>query len=307
MRIIFFTTVLTILFSTNLYSQYRKFDNPIWTIGTANTVSTKDLHLNALYFSQYGITNKLELQTKPLWYLKMPNLTIKKKWFCKKPKPAKNFFEKTGIIVTTKHGIFYPTPFLNWNKARTLTKLKNLNSIASPIISTKNEILISFVINKNKGCYKKTNIFTLKAGFHKSFLNPSDDLLLNINSLYYRQTASVAGYNVLNIGFDIDSKFNYGLNYAFDAEIYMLDFSLRNTIFEHKGIFYWYMGKKHRLRPALGYQFSFTNFPGINSGLTPLFDISFLFKINRRSKNNNLFDNGVLDDTDMDNLYKDDD
>ena len=49
-----------IFFSLTAQSQYRKFNNPIWTLGTANTIKQNDIHLNLFYISQYGITDKVE-------------------------------------------------------------------------------------------------------------------------------------------------------------------------------------------------------------------------------------------------------
>lgn len=285
------------------YSQYRKFDNPIWTIGTANTITQKSLHLNALYYSQYGINNKIELQIKPLWYYKFPNLLIKIEWWNKKSKPGKSFFEKHGIIVGSKHGIYYPTPFINYNKTKNLLKLNFNNNIANFIISTKNELLTSFLINKNKGCYTKNKIITFKIGNQKSFFNNTDDLVIKKSSLYYRQSVALGEKSLWYIGIDLDNKISYGLNYSLDLDIYTVGFNLKNLILEHKGLVYWYWGYRHRIRPALGYQISYTNQPGIPAGITPIFDISYLFSVKKGNKNNNLFDNGVIDDADMDNLY----
>ncbi|MBN2664709.1 MAG: hypothetical protein JXR68_13755 [Bacteroidales bacterium] len=301
-RVIFILIFLTVIFEKS-YSQYRKFDNPIWTIGTANTIPKKSLHLNALYYSQYGITNKIELQTKPLWYYKFPNLILKIEWWYKKSKPGKSFFEKHGIIISSKHGVFYPTPIINYIYKKKLFGLNFNNNTADFIISTKNEMLISFLINSNKGCYTKHKILTFKVGNQKSFFNKSDNLILTKSSLYYRQTVVLGEKSLWYIGFDIDNKFNYGINYSVNLDVYTVGLSMKNMIIEHKGIIYWYWGYRHRIRPALGYQFSYTNQPGIHAGLTPIFDISYLFSVKKGNKNNNLFDNGVIDDADMDNLY----
>jgi len=291
-----------IILGLSLNAQFRKFESPIWTIGTAKTIQKNNLHLNTLYYSQYGITDKIELQTKPLWWLKFPNLQLKIEWWNKKSKPGKNFLEKHGIIIGSKHGTFYPTTFLNYASNKKKFNINYSNQIGF-ILSTKNELLISFLINNNKGCYTKSNIITVKTGIQKSFFNTSNDNIINRSSLYYRQTATLGEKSLVYIGLDFDNKINYGLNYSLDIDVYTVGFSIKNLIFEHKGLVYWYWGYKHKIRPALGYQISITNQPGIPLGIVPLFDISYLFSLKKSNKNNNLFDNGVINGADMNNLY----
>ncbi len=298
---IFFTLLLVIIY-TNSYSQYRKFTAPIWTIGTANTIKKHDLHLNALYYSQYGITDKIELQTKPLWWYKFPNLAVKIKWWNKASRPGKTFFEKQGMIFSSKHGIYYPTPLMNYVSAKSIKNI-NFGSNISGILVFKNEALLSILVKKNKGCYSSFKIFTLKIGNQTAILNKSSDYILSNNSLLYRETSMFGDKSLWYVGLDYDNKLSYGLNYSFDIDFYSIGFDMSSYIIEHKGIVYWYWGYRHRIRPALGYQLSFTNHPNVPLGFYPLFDISYLFSVKKSKKNGNLFDNGVIEDTDMGNLY----
>ncbi len=286
-------TIFAFLFILSIgttYAQYRKFDYPVWTIGTAKTINKNDLHLNLFYFSQYGIAKRIEIQTKPLWYYKMPNFGLKFTWWNKKSSFSKNFFKKLGIIVGSRHGIYYPTPLLN-HFAR-----KNMFNVTYPsvpsILVLKNEVLTSFVINKNTGCYKKMSLLTLKIGNQIGF--GGGDYAIRNNSLQYRLTTTLSGNYLWYFGVDYDSKFSYGLNYKIDADLYLLNLSMKTMIFEHKTVAYWYMGSQHRIRPAVGYLISMSNIPGLKSSIMPLFDIAILFKIRKKGKRDQLFDNGII-------------
>ena len=293
MRTLVLTGLLLFLFS-NVNGQYRKFDYHIWTIGTAKTVNKKELDLNLFYFSQYGIAKRIEIQAKPMWFYKLPNFGLKFTWWNKKSSYSKNFFKKLGIIVGSRHGIYYPTPTLNYIANKNLFNSNFTNTPA--IFLLKNELLTSFVINKNTGCYKKMSLLTLKIG-NQTALGSSGNYSITDNSLHYRLTSTFSDHSLWYIGIDYDSKFSYGLNYKIDIDFYSLDLSLKNLILEHKTIAYWYMGENHRIRPAIGYIISMSNIPGIRSNIFPIFDIAILFKIRKKSKNDQLFDNGVLPET----------
>ena len=286
--------IIILLTFLNTKAQYRKFDNPIWTIGTAKTIKKKELHLNLLYYSQYGLTNKIEIQSKPLWWYKAPNIGIKINWWNKKTKRNTKFLKKLGFIIGTKHYIYYPTPLLNFIQKKNIQNIDFGTSSIPQILGFKNEIIISTILNKNKSCYKKTSVLTFKIGNHKTFKNSNENLIVNNKAIIYRNTTIFGEYSLWNLGIDYDSKFSYGLNYAIDAEFYSVGLNIQNWIFEHKGLVYWYMGKQKNFRTTIGYQFSYTNYPETPMSLNALVDLTYIFTIKKRGKSNKLFDNGML-------------
>ncbi len=295
--------IFTLLFIQNLFSQYRKFNNPIWTIGTAKTVQKKELHLNLLYYSQYGITQNIELQSKPLWWIKNPHFLVKINWKNFKGQRSKNFFKKLNIFIASRHGLYYPTPLMNYANEKKIFNINYTNKVNS-LIALKNELIFSFLIKKNKGCYLKNSIVTINFGNHFSFLNKSSDYLLIEKSVFFTRTSFFEDKSLWYIGLGYDSKLSYGLNYSFDLNFYSLGIDFENWITEHKGYGYWYWGRRNRIRPSIGYILSFNNHPDSRLNFYPFFDITLLFKIKKSKKNNNLFDNGVIEETDEDDrLY----
>ncbi|MBN2892810.1 MAG: hypothetical protein JXL97_13155 [Bacteroidales bacterium] len=294
-KILLIVTILTIIYSQS-DAQYRKFSSPIWTIGTAKTISKKELDLNLLYYSQYGITNRVELQMKPLWWYKFPNLGLKITWWNKKSEPNANFFKKLGIIVGTKHGIYYPTPLMNYIQDKSFQNIDFGSSPIPPIFAIKNELLITFIINKFKGCYQNRGILTLKAGNQKAFKNQNQNFVLTDKAILFRQTTIFGDYSLWYFGIDYDSKLSYGLNYKIDVDFYSVGLLIHNWIFEHKGLVYWYMGANKKIRTTIGYKFSYANYPGTKLSLYPLFDLTYMIHFRKKGKSNDLFDNGVLED-----------
>ena len=277
-------------------AQYRKFNNPIWTIGTAKTVAKKQLNLNLLYYSQYGLTNNIEIQTKPLWWYKFPNLGVKITWWQRETQPSADFFKKLGIIIGSKHGIYYPTPIMNYIQERNIQDIDFGSAVIPPIVAFKNELLITTIINKNKGCYKNKSILTFKFGNQMAIKNPDNNFVVTDKALLFRQTSIFGDYSLWYIGIDFDAKINYGLNYCIDIDFYSVSLNMNNWIFEHKGLVYWYMGAKHRIRPSIGYQLSYTNLPSAKLSLYPLFDLTYIIHIKKKRDNKKIFDNGMMYD-----------
>lgn len=294
MRKIIIVILLISSFVYNLNAQYRKFDNPIWTIGTAKTISKKQLNLNLLYPSQYGLTKNIEIQTKPLWYIKYPNLGVKITWWNKPSTPNKKLLKRLGIIIGTKHAVYYPTPIMNYIQKKSLLDLDFGYNKIEPIIIMRNELLISNLLRKNKECYNTKSILTLKIGNQKAFKDSTTDYTISTKSNLYRNTAMMGKYSLWYMGLDFDSKISYGLNYCLDIDLYSVGL-LENWIIEHKGLAYWYMGAEKRIRMTIGYQLSFTNHVGTASSISPLFDLTYIIYFRKSKNDKDLFEKGVLD------------
>ncbi len=291
----FLFSLLFVFLSMSVFPQYRQFSHPIWTIGTAKTIGKKEVHLNTLFYSQYGLTKRVEIQSKPLWWIKFPNLGAKINWIYKKPTPNAEFIKRKGIIVSTKHFGFYPNPLLKYVQNNNVHNIDFGISSFDNFFVIKNELLISLINRKNKGCTSKLSIYTLKFGNQKA-LNNSQNLILTDNSMLFRQTSMLGDYSLWYIGFDLDSKLTYGLNYCIDFDVYAVGLIVSNWVFEHKSIFYWYMGTNKRIRPSIGYQLSYASHPDAKMSFMPLFDLSYLLKISKKGKDNDLFEKGVLED-----------
>jgi hypothetical protein len=291
-----FFLVQIFFFSYNVKAQYSKKESPIWTLGTAKTIGKSQLDLNLLYTIQYGLTTKIELQSKPIWWYKFPNFSIKINWINKKPTPSKNFFKKSAFIISTLHGLYYPTPLMNYIQSKNLYNIDFGVSQINSFFVTKNELFISKVNSKHKGCYKKISILTLKIGNQSALFINDNNYEIQNNSIMYRNTSMLNKDNSLwYIGLDYDSKLNYGLNYSFDVDFYAVGIEINYWILESKGLAYWYMGTKEQFRMTIGYIFSYTNNTDIKFSISPLFDLTYRINTRASKKSNNLFENGVLE------------
>lgn len=289
-------TIGLIYITISLSAQYRPTEAPIWTIGTAKTLPKNELDLNLFYASQYGITNNIELQTKPLWYYKFPNAALKIQWWKKPARRNKNFFKKLGIIITTKHGAYYPTPLMNFIQDKKIRNIEFDTVEINRLIAIKNEIYISFLLRKNRECSEsKRNILTLKLGNQQIIEKKGKpQYTITKNALTYRHTNILSNNNLWYIGIGLDGKLNYKIFYSIHLDFYTVNIPIDSWGIDNYGLIYWYMGQKKKFRTAIGYTLSYTSQPDIQPAIYPLIDFTYIIKIKRRNKRNELFEGGVL-------------
>lgn len=73
-----------------------------WAAHSALTTAARRLELGVFSQGSYGVSDRLELRTHPLWFFVLPQVHAKWRWFS----------GDTWHLSTT-HGLQYPTPFLN--------------------------------------------------------------------------------------------------------------------------------------------------------------------------------------------------
>ena len=262
--------------------------NPVWTIGTARTIKKNEINLSLSYFSKYGITETFEIQAKPLYWLKQPHFNVKKTWFTYKGQKHTNFLRSKSFVIGSIHGINYPTGTLRYVQKKQYKNLIPFESIIPPIFAFRNELLITTNIVRKSSCKRRNYIFTLKIGTKFALKTGETSLPYFENSLLYRETSIYHDKLLWYIGLDLDGKLTNEMNYNLDIDFFSIGLKTDYWAIEHKGIVYWRLGAKNRFRFALGYKFSYSNFPVRTTGFMPFADLTFIFSP-RVNDNSQLF------------------
>ncbi len=261
-------------------SQIKHFYKPrIWTTGTALTVDKGIINLNLLEKSQIGITDHFELQSQIAKDFFYPNLSLKINWFYKKPGYSKKLFQKSGYAITTKHYFAYPPMILN----------KFFGFSANPFLHTYNQLIISMIIPKNTGCYKKKAVISLKAGYKKSIGNNAN-YIVSDNSLAYILSGGWDSSGLMMMGLQYDNSTSYQLFYKLKLNWYRKGLKNSVNLLENSGFGYFYAGQRKRLRLGLGYEVVFAINGGIKPSFAPMLDVSFIIKPHKKNLSKDLFD-----------------
>ena len=263
--------------------------NPLWRVGTAITIPKKEIHTNLCYFSKYGLTDRIELQSKPLAWVKHPNFNTKITWFKYKGQRHTNFIRSKSFVIGSIHGINYPTGTLRYIQKKNIRNLIPADAEIPPIFAFRNELLITTNLQRRTSC-KKTNLFlTLKIGAKFALKTDKTTLPYFSQSLYYRESSIYHDKLLWYIGLDLDGKLSYSTNYTLDIDYYSIALKTEHWAIEHKGLLYWRLGYEKRIRFVLGYKVAYSNYPQTNISVTPYFDIGFMFTP-KREDHSRLFD-----------------
>lgn len=270
---------------------------PIWTIGTPKTIKKKEIHLSLLYFSKYGITNTLEVESKPLEFALIPHANLKKTWYYRKSTHNKNWLKSRNLIIGSIHGLNYPTLLLKLARNREYRNLIPLTTDIPHILAIRNEILVSTILKNKTSCSPSNYLLTLKAGTKFALTKGENTLPYFENPFLFRETSIYHKRLLWYLGLGLDGSLYSNLNFSLDLNYYSVGLKTDYRSIEHNGIIYWYAGKKSRFRLALGYKVSTTNFPYKKAGFFPLADITFMFKTDKRNSKD-LFEDDIYNPSD---------
>jgi len=291
-------TIILLFISITTFSQNR-----LWTTGTARTIPKGDVHLSMFYFSKYGVTQYFEIQSKPLWWIKYPNINGKFTWYYHKGQVHKNFLRSRDYLIGSIHGFNYPTWAL-----RTAQRKGYVGGIIPPeaiipsIFAFRNEILFTTIIKKRKTCYNSNFLVTLKLG-HKFALKTGEATLPYFdNALYNRESAIYRDLSLYYTGIDFDAKLSYGLNYTVDLDFYSVGINTDNWSVEHKGLIYWKMGNRERVRIVVGYKLAYSNYTTMKGSISPFVDFTYMFHP-RSNKHSQLFQKRVDRNGDIRDMF----
>ncbi len=277
----------------------------IWTIGTARTIEKREVQLNMFYFSMFGLTNRLELQAKPLSFVAMPVVNLKKTWYYHKAQKNVIYIKSRNLIIGTIHGINYPSTAL---KIAKYTQYKNIVPLLTPIpniLAFRNELLISTILKNQTSCDPANLLLTITIGSKLAIKDRTDSFPLPKNPILFREMSIYNQKHLWYVGIGLDGRFIGELNFSLDFDYKSIGNNSDFEAYEHNLLLYWQTGKRKRLRLAFGYKATATNFPNQQNAIMPLIDFTYMFK--RTDANaRDLFEKGVYDPfEDRESEYKD--
>ena len=78
-------------------------DTNAWSSGTAHSLPKGQWETGLFQPVRYGLNDDQDIALHPFFALKLPNLVFKKTWT-----------QKNSWTIASQHGIYYPTPLLNY-------------------------------------------------------------------------------------------------------------------------------------------------------------------------------------------------
>ena len=254
---------------TSMLSQRR-----IWTTGTANVLSNKDIRASVFQPSAYGLPYSMEISIQPIVFAFAPNASLKKQWYKNKK-----------LSIASKHGFYYPKPALKILSRQNLTYPQIDETGVPRILSFKNELLISYGVgettcpaftskefNRQNTFKGPSTIFTYKLGIQNG-IAPGETAIdyFFIDKFLFHHTYHYIDKFAFFTGIDVDGRWLTNLDFSVDLDY--IFFSNSYWSLEHKGLVNYYWGWKY-FHILLGYQASYGSYPnGKRFFIGPVFDL----------------------------------
>ncbi len=257
--------------------------NPIWSDGTAFTITERALELNLFRPAKFGITKKDEISAHPVAFFIMPHIFYKRRWTAFALWDLK-------FMLSSRHGLYYPHLALKLNRKLNFgfSELVPLDAPVPHNIAMQNEVILSHYLKEPTRCTLDNILLTGKLGFKYGFKLNSDASPLIYQSVLYRETAVPVPGLVWYAGVGIDGNLNFMFNYFADIDFYSYGF-INDWSIEGKLGIMGYRGK--HLSAFGGLKLAYSTIPDRNRFLIfPIFDVSYRIDTNRKTKHgNNLF------------------
>jgi len=272
--------IIYLFFSLFSFSEL-KGQNPLWTDGTAFTITQKNLELSLFRPAKYGLTKKDELSVHPLAFFVLPHVFYKRRW-------VKFELFRQRFLFSSRHGIYYPRIALNINN-RLPSRFSEAvpDGAANPhSLAIQNEIILSHFLNEPNHCTAGDKLITVRLGFKYAFKFSSYEQPLIYQSVLYRETVVFYPGFVWYVGADIDGHINYVFNYFADLDFYSHGF-INSWAIESKFGIMGYSGE--HLSGFAGLKLGFSTMPGRNRFL--IYNIDFR---KQKKHGTNLFKNKIF-------------
>ena len=114
-------------------------DTNIWSSGTAHSLPKGQWETGLFQPVRYGLNDDQDIALHPFFALKLPNLVFKKTWT-----------QKNSWTIASQHGIYYPTPLLNYITGAGKFKIVSPQFEFPALIGFTNEILATRSIAKGQ-------------------------------------------------------------------------------------------------------------------------------------------------------------
>ncbi|MCX6230587.1 MAG: hypothetical protein NTZ33_03490 [Bacteroidetes bacterium] len=231
-----------------------------WTGGTAFTMPKHRIEMNFFDESAYGLTNSIEISSNLPMGLLMPQFSIKKYWL-----------NVQGLSIASKHGIFYPSPFL-----RTVAR-EGIGGLISPEFDIPQMIAISNQIILSYSPFKKS-IFSGFAGFKFALKSSTLDERTTIDLPYiYPRLAVFYSQPEIDAGIDFRGSIIKWMGWQFNTTTFLFMNTTENY-FQETNLSLTYTSKKQKFKFIGGSKLCYGKYvPGPQWHLLPMF--SFAFKL----------------------------
>ena len=242
--------VVFLFFNTTGYSE-----KAIWSDGTAFTLPKGRYEFGIFQPLRYGLTDKTEISSFPLWNILIPNITIKKVW----DDPCCYYF-------ATQHSFNYPTPLLKFISNRPEDIFPDFTTVPELFVFS-NHLIFSKYLEEN---HLVTTKFGVNIAINKGNVNmPAIDL-----PVVFPRTNIYQNGLSFNLGIDFDGLISKKYYYLFDMDFFILSDIQSSYAFENKGLIIW--KRNDHFSILLGYAFTYGEYPsGTGINILPLIDLQW--------------------------------
>ena len=209
-----------------------------WSNGTAYLLPQGRFEVGLFHPLRYGIKDNLELSVFPIWFFVNPNATVK--W-------------GHGEGFATRHGFYYPTPFLR------LVSKKGIGGLISPEFDIPHMFALRNDVLYTRPFFNK-QYFTMMAGLEFAVRFGSLDKRTTIDYpwIYNRLAVFYNDYGI-RLGLDWYGKIAGDWWFRVNGELFYYSGSMQTKAFEHNGRIYW--RHRNRWEVSLGYNIIYGDYP----------------------------------------------
>lgn len=254
----------------------------LWRVGTAYTLPKGWFDKGVFQPLRYGLSAKTELYTWPLANMFVPNMGIKHRWY----------ITENRILISSRHGLYYPVMFYKRLQGSGANHLFPPNQPIKFGLPNYHELLASKFLRPATSCDLPDLLLTIRLGFQMSIGHSPELSTIDYPGVYQR-TVPFMGPWLWYTGADLEGHLTEMLNYSVDVDFYSVG-ALKQWAVEHKGLLVYPINNRWTL--AGGYKLHLGTTPyQFGWKLVPLVDISYKFRLRRRSKMEfGLFDNDLF-------------
>ena len=246
--------LLSFLFLSNIaFTQTN-----LWSDASAQTLKKGRKNWPLLGIKKMGLKNNKELQIQPIFFFLAPNIGLKKYWG-----------NKNGWDIASLHKLHYPSLMLKTIAREGTGGVLPKSSVIPQIIGTKNELIVSKVINEQYFFAARLGVDLALSFGDADFAEIDLPFIYNRTAVYHSNFIPYLG---LHLGGTIVPKLDFEL--AFTALKMTNDTG--GFVFEDKAVLFWKLSDKFGIKAGAASAFGRYAY-GNDFKLIPVFDVVFGF------------------------------
>ncbi len=239
-----------------LLAQIAFGENIRWSASTAQTLSHGRLEVGVIQPLRYGLSNRVELCSYPIWNVLIPNIS------------AKIAQAKYGeLLVASTHSLNMPSPLL-----RTIAR-DGVGGILPPdnriplLLVTGHHLLLSYPLAQHQ-------FATLRLGVRLAVSHGEKRMDTIDYHLVYTRTAVYHSGRSYDCGLDLNGRLIGRFEYHFDGDLFLLPEMDGDWSVEQSGTIIWRVSQGFSI--LAGYKWVKGEYPfGVDSQIFPLLDLQW--------------------------------